>query len=101
MPDDVDSDEQALVLRDQGRSFAAPVRIPNLVDVIEADVTFNLALARHTLAEQATLRSLEMTRLGALKVPLSEREGVNWEERAPSSPGIQRLRKTFVRRMND
>lgn len=101
MPDDVDCDEQALLLRDEGRSFAAIVRVPNLVDVIEANATFNRALACHTLVEQATLRSWEMTRLDTLKERLREREDVNWEKRARPSPGIQRLRNTFVRRMND
>ena len=49
MPDDVDRDEQALLLRDQGRSFAAIVRVLNLVDVIEANAIFNRALECHTL----------------------------------------------------
>ncbi|MDR3647852.1 MAG: hypothetical protein P4L20_02075 [Acidimicrobiales bacterium] len=101
MPDDVDRDEQALLLRDQGRSFAAIARVLNLADAIEANAVFNRALKRHTLAEHATLRSWEMTRLDTPNEHLREREDVNWEKRARPSPGIQRLRNTFVRRMND
>ena len=88
MPDDVDCDEQALLLRHQGRSFLAIVRVPNLVEVIEANATFNRASACHTLVEQATLRSWEMTRPDTLKERLRERDDVNLEERAHPSPGF-------------
>ena len=95
MPEDVDGDEQALLLRDQGRSYAAIARVLDLAGAIDANAAFNRALRRHTPPEQANLRSREMARLDTLSDRLRKREGVSEEELARQLRGIQRLRKTL------
>jgi len=96
MPDNVDRDEQTLLLRDQGRSFAGIAWVLDLADALEARAAFNRAVRRHTLAEQAALRNREMARVDTLSERLCKREGVNEEELARLLPGIQRLRKTLL-----
>ena len=95
MPDDVHRDEQALFLRDQGRSFAAIAGVLDLAGALEANAAFNRALRRRTPSEQAALRSREMARLDALGERLRNRDGVSEEELARQLHGVKRLRKTL------
>ena len=95
MPDDVDRDEQALLLREQGRSFAGIARALELANGIEATAAFNRALRRHTPGYQVTLRNHEMARLDALTERLRQREGMNDEELARLLVEIKRLRKAL------
>ncbi len=95
MPDDVDRDEQALLLREQGRSFAGIARVLELADGTEANATFNRALRRHTPGYQATLRSREMARLDSLTERLRNREGMSEEVLAGLLVEIERLRKAL------
>jgi len=62
MPDNADSDEQALLLRDQGHSFATMAWVLNLANALEANAAYDRALRHDTLVEQAALRSREMAR---------------------------------------
>jgi len=95
MADDADRDERALLLRDQGRSFAAIARALDLADALQANAAFNRALRRHTPGDQATMRSREMARLDTLSLRIRRREDVSEEELARHLRGIQRLRKTL------
>ena len=95
MPDDADRDEWALLLREQGRSFAGIARVLDLSGALGANAAFNRALRRQTLGEQVALRSREMARLDALAERLRRREGVSEEELARQLHGLKRLRKTL------
>ena len=95
MPSGVERDEQALLLREQGRSFAAIARVLDLSGALDANAAFNRALRRYTLGDQAALRSREMARLDALAERLRQREGVSEEELARQLHGLKRLRKTL------
>jgi hypothetical protein len=95
MPDGVHRDEQALLLRDQGRSFAAIAGVLDLAGALAANAAFNRALRRRPPNEQASLRSREMARLDALGERLRRREGVSEEELARQLHGVKRLRKTL------
>ena len=95
MPDDLDRDEQALLLREQGRSFARIARTLDLAGALDANAAFNRALRRHSPGEQVGLRSREMARLDALGERLRRRQDVSEEELARQLHGLQRLRKTL------
>jgi len=95
VPDGGARDEQALFLREQGRSFAGIARVLDLSGALDANAAFNRALRRQTPGEQAALRSREMARLDALAERLRRREGVSEEELARQLHGLQRLRKTL------
>jgi hypothetical protein len=95
MPDDVGRDEQALVLRDQGRSFVSIARELELEGALGANAAFNRALRRRPPAEQETLRSREAARLDALGERVRRREDLSEEEVARRLRGLQRLRKTL------
>src|ERR1700722_16065893 len=95
MPENAHRDEKALVLRDQGRSFAGIASVLDLAGAIEANAAFNRALRRRTANEQAALRSREMARLDALTERLRTRDGVTEEELARQLHGVKRLRKTL------
>ena len=95
MPDNWHRDEQALLLRDEGRSFAGIARTLDLAGALEANAAFNRALRRRTPAEQAAVRSREMARLDALGQRLRKREDVSEEELARQLHGVKRLRKTL------
>jgi len=92
---DVPRDEQALFLRDQGRSFAWIARLLDLAGALEANAAFNRALRRRSPLEQAMLRSRETARLDALGERLRKREDISEEELARQLHGVQRLRKTL------
>ena len=95
MPDDVDRDELALLLREQGRSFAGIARVLDLSGALGANAAFNRALRRQTLGEQEALRNREVARLDALAERLRGRDGVTEEELARQLHGLRRLRKTL------
>jgi len=95
MPESKHRDEQALVLRDQGLSFAGIARELDLTGAIEANAAFNRALRLRSAAEQSALRGREVARLDALSDRLRARQGVSEEELARQMHGVQRLRKTL------
>ncbi len=95
VPGDAHRDEQALLLREQGRSFAGIARQLDLSGALEANAAFNRALRRHSPGKQAALRSREVARLDALGERLRRREGVSEDELARQLHGLQRLRKTL------
>jgi len=95
VPDDVQRDEQALLLREQGRSFARIARLLDLAGAIDANAAFNRALRRQTPAQQAALRSREMARLDALGARLRRRHDVSEDELARQLHGLRCLRKTL------
>jgi len=95
VPDDVDRDEWALLLREQGRSFAGIARVLDLSGALGANAAFNRALRRQTLGEQEALRNREVARLDALAERLRGRDGVTEEELARQLHGLRRLRKTL------
>src|SRR5580704_10173653 len=88
-------DDQVLLLRDEGRSFAGIARELDFAGALEANAAFNRALRRRTPAEQAAVRSREMARLDALGERLRNREDVSEEELARQLRGVKRLRKTL------
>ena len=69
MPDEVDRDEQSLVLRDEGRSFAGIAQVLGLEDAHAANAAFNRALRCRPKAQQRWLRSREMIRLDVVASP--------------------------------
>jgi hypothetical protein len=95
MPEGRLRDEQALVLRDRGLSFAGIARELDLAGAIEANSAFNRALRLRSAAEQSALRVREVARLDALSERLRTRQGVSEEELARQMHGVQRLRKTL------
>ncbi len=95
MPEGRHRDEQALVLRDQGLSFAGIAEELDLAGAIEANAAFNRALRLRSAAEQSELRDREVARLDALSERLRARHGVSEEELARQMHGVQRLRKTL------
>jgi hypothetical protein len=95
MPEDGHRDEWALLLRDEGRSFAGIAAALNLAGALEANAAFNRALRLRTANEQAALRIRELARLDALSERLRKRVGVSEEELARQLHGVKRLRKTL------
>ncbi len=95
MPHDVHRDDQALFLRDQGRSFAGIARELDLTGALDANAAFNRALRRLSAGEQTALRIREVARLVALSERLRQRQDVSEDELARQLAGLQRLRKTL------
>lgn len=95
MPDDAHRDDQALLLRDQGRSYAGIAQELNLAGALDANAAFNRALRRRGPAEQAGLRSREIMRLDALGERLRSRQDVSEDELARQLHGLALLRKTL------
>jgi hypothetical protein len=95
VPGELHRDDQVLLLRDEGRSFAAIARELDYAGALEANAAFNRALRRRSAGEQAALRSREMARLDALGERLRRREDVSEEELARQLRGVKRLRKTL------
>jgi len=93
MTTDIDRDEQALTLRDQGRSFVEIARILEVEGVREATAAFNRALRRRPNAEQAWLRSREAARLDALASRLRWRDDLSVEEVVRHLYSLQYQRK--------
>jgi hypothetical protein len=95
MPDDAHRDDQALLLRDGGRSYAGIAQELNLTGALDANAAFNRALRRRSPAEQAGLRSREVVRLDALGERLRNRADVSEDELARQLHALQVLRKTL------
>jgi hypothetical protein len=95
VPGDLHRDDQVLLLRDEGRSFAGIARELDFAGALDANAAFNRALRRRPANEQAALRSREMARLDALGERLRKREDVSEEELARQLRGVKRLRKTL------
>ncbi len=95
MPDEAHRDDQALFLRDQGRSYAGIAQELDLAGALDANAAFNRALRRRGPTEQAGLRSREVVRLDALGERLRNRQDVSEDELARQLHGLQVLRKTL------
>ena len=93
---DMDRDEQALVLRDQGRSFVGIVGIFELDSARAANAAFNRALRGRPNAEQAWLRSREMARLDALAARVRGRDDLSVEEVLRRLRALKRQRQTVL-----
>ena len=95
MPDEVDRGEQALALRDEGRSFAAIAQNLGLDSAGAANAAFNRALRCRPKAEQAWLRSREMMRLDAVASRVHGRDDLSVEEVVRRLRGVKHQRKTL------
>jgi hypothetical protein len=95
MSRDMDRDEQALVLRDQSRSFISIARILELDSPVAANAAFNRALRRCPKVEQARLRSREVTRLDMLASRVRGRDDLSAEEVIRRLGSLKHQRKTL------
>jgi len=96
MNKEMDLDERALELRDQGRPFGGIARILELDGPGEANASFNRALRLRPKAEQARLRNREMERLDALAQRLHGRQDLSVEEIVRLLRGVKHQRKTLL-----
>lgn len=96
MSKDMDRDEQALVLRDQGRSFAGIAGTLELDSARGANAVFNRCLRGRPNAEQAQLRSREMARLDALASRVRERDDLSVEEVVRRLRGLKHQRQMLL-----
>jgi hypothetical protein len=92
----VDTDERALVLRDQGRPFAGVAGILGLDSAGAAHASFNRALRRRPRAEQERLRVREMERLDALASRLRGRDDLSMEEIVRRLRGVKHQRRVLL-----
>jgi len=92
---DIDRDEEALALRDEGGPFAGIARILGFDDARAANAAFNRALRRQSNAEQTWLRSRELARLDALTSRLRGRDDLSVEEVIRRLRGLKQQRKTL------
>jgi len=97
MPDEVDRDEQSLVLRDEGRSFAGIAQVLGLEDAHAANAAFNRALRCRPKAQQRWLRSREMIRLDVVASRVRERDDLSMEEIVRRLRGVKQQRQTLRR----
>ena len=95
MSTDMDRDEQALVQRDQGRSFVGIAGILELDSARAVNAAFNRALRGRPNAEQLWLRSRELARLDALASRLRGREDLSVEEVVRRLRGLKHQRQTL------
>ena len=95
MPDQVDRDERALVLRDEGRPFVGIAQFLGLESAHAANAAFNRALRRRPAAQQAQLRSREMARLDAVASRVRARDDLSLEEVARRLRGVKHQRTTL------
>jgi len=95
MPDEVDRDEQALMLRDEGRSFAGIAQVLGFENAYAANAAFNRALRCRPKAQQAWLRSREMMRLNAVASRVRGRDDLSIEEVVRCLRGVKNRRKTL------
>ena len=93
MTEDKYRDEQALVLRDQERTFVDIAHSLNVDGGRSAHAAFIRALRRHPLAERAQMRSREMMRLDAFNTRLRGRDDLSVEEIARRLRGLKHDRK--------
>ncbi len=95
LAEDMDRDEQALVLRDQGCTFLDVAGILGLDDAYAAHTAFNRGLRLRPRAERGELRVREMARLDALTSRMRERDDLGVEEVVRRLNGLKRQRKAL------
>jgi len=95
MPDEVNRDEEALALRDEGRSFAGIAQILGLDNAHAANAAFNRAIRCRPKAQQEWLRSREMMRLDAVASRVRQRDDLSVEEVIRRLRGVKQQRKTL------
>jgi hypothetical protein len=91
--DSTERDDEVLVLRERGRSFASIARALGFEGASPANAAFNRALRRLPPSEQESLRGHEMARLDALGERLRQRQDLDEEEMARRARTLDRLRK--------
>ena len=94
----VESDEQALVLRGQAQGFGKIAAALGMARAHDANEAFNRALRRHTPEEQAIIRAEENGRLDRLAQAVGADESRSKEEVEKRLKSIERLR---IRLMTD
>jgi len=95
LTNDIDRDEQALVLRDQGRTYLDIAHILDLDGARAAHAAFNRALREPSRSERAWLRSREMARLDALASRMRGRHDLGVEEVVRRLRGLKRQRDSI------
>jgi hypothetical protein len=95
MSKDMDCDEQALVLRDQCRSFVGIAGILELDSPRAANAAFNRALRRRPKAERVRLRNREELRLDILASRVRGRDDLSVEEVVRRLGSLKHQRKTL------
>ena len=95
MTNGTNCDEQALVLRDQGRTFIGIAEILGLGDAHAAHAAFNRGLRLRPRAERGQLRSKEAARLDALASRMRGRKELGVEEVVRRLNGLKRQRKAL------
>ncbi len=93
---DTPLDDEALALREQGRSFAGIARALSLDGGLQANAAFNRALRRLPAAEQTGVRSREMARLDVLRERLRKRDDLEETEVARRMRSLDWLRKALL-----
>lgn len=96
LADSTERDNEVLVLREQGRSFANIARALGFEGATTANVAFNRALRRLPASEQESLRGREMARLDALGERLRQRQDLDEAEMARRARTLDRLRKKLI-----
>jgi hypothetical protein len=86
------SDNQALELRRQGKSFAAIARELSYARPRDAWLAFNRALRTHAPQEQANLRREEVARLQSLTEAVRARKDLTPEEQTRRLESVERMR---------
>jgi hypothetical protein len=89
-------DEQVLVLREEGRTFAGIARELGLEGTLDANAAFMRALRRRPPTEQENLRSHELARLDALAERVRQRDDLDETEVARRTRSLDRLRKALL-----
>jgi hypothetical protein len=95
MTKEMSRDEQALVLRDQNRSFVGIAGILELDSARAANAAFNRALRGRPKAEQARLRSREVARLDVLASRVRGRDDLSVEEVVRRLGSLKHQRKVL------
>jgi hypothetical protein len=96
MRKDMSRDDQALMLRDQGRPFTGIATLLELDSPAAAAASFNRALRQRPRAEQERLRNREMERLDALASKLRSRADLSGEEIVRRMRGVKQQRKSLL-----
>jgi hypothetical protein len=91
--DTTERDDEALSLREQGRSFAAIARALGFEGASPANAAFNRALRRLPPSDQEHSRKREMARLDVLGERLRQRQDLDEAEMARRARTLERLRK--------
>lgn len=91
------SDDQALTLRDSGRSFAAVASALGLKRATDARAAFLRALARQSDDERRRLCERERERLDKLEARIRDRDSEEPEKMERRLGGLARMRETLPR----